>query len=180
MTPVDDRIAIIGMSCRFPGAPTLTSFWELLCAGGDGITDVPPERFDVDAHYDPDPRRRGTMVSRRGGFLPGIEDFDAAYFGISPHEARRLDPQHRLMLESLHDAVDDAGLRAEDLAGSDAAVYTGVSLMSEYWPMLVQADMIDMHSVLGSGRYGRVMLSASKTFQRRSDGYRFRSYTAMS
>jgi acyl transferase domain-containing protein len=154
VTSVDHRVAIIGMSCRFPGAPTLAQFWELLCAGGDAITDVPPERFDVDAYYDPDPRRRGTMISRRGGFLPGIEDFDAAYFGISPHEARRMDPQHRLMLESVYDAVDDAGLRAEVLAGSDTAVYTGVSLMSEYWPMLVQADMIDLHSVLGAGMYG--------------------------
>jgi acyl transferase domain-containing protein len=153
-TPGDGHVAIIGMSCRFPGAPTLREFWELLCAGKDAITDVPPERFDVDAHYDPDPRRRDSMVSRRGGFLPGVEDFDAAYFGISPHEARRMDPQHRLMLESTHDAVDDAGLRAEDLAGSDAAVFTCVSLMSEYWPMLVQANMVDMHSVLGSGMYG--------------------------
>ncbi|MEV5721402.1 beta-ketoacyl synthase N-terminal-like domain-containing protein [Amycolatopsis mediterranei] len=122
LTSVDHRVAIIGMSCRFPGAPTLAQFWELLRAGGDAITDVPPERFD------------------------------AAYFGISPHEARRMDPQHRLMLESVHDAVDDAGLRADDLAGNDTAVYTGVRLMSEYWPMLVQADMIDLHSVLGARR----------------------------
>jgi len=154
MTPDHGRIAIIGMSCRFPGAPSLAGFWELLCAGGDAITDIPPERFNVDVHYNPDPRHRGTMVSRRGGFLDGVRDFDAAYFGISPHEARRLDPQHRLMLEAAHDAVDDAGLRAEDLAGSDTAVYTGVSLTSEYWPMLVRADMVDMHSVLGSGMYG--------------------------
>jgi len=88
-----DPIAVIGMGCRFPGgADDPERFWELLRGGGDGITDVPADRWDVDAHYDPDPQAPGKMYTRRIGAVGDVAGFDAAFFGIAPVEAQGMDP----------------------------------------------------------------------------------------
>jgi acyl transferase domain-containing protein len=148
------QIAIVGMSCRFPGASSVAEYWDVLAGGRDTITEVPIERYDAAALHSSDPRSKGTVTSTRGGFVNGVEDFDAAFFGIAPREAVRIDPQQRMLLESAYEAVEDAGLRLEDIAGTGAGVYTGACLMSEYWDLLREAGMVDLHSIMGAGMYG--------------------------
>jgi acyl transferase domain-containing protein len=148
------QIAIVGMSCRFPGASSVAEYWDVLASGRDTITEVPIERYDAAALHSDDPRSKGTVNSTRGGFVDGVEEFDAAFFGIAPREAVRIDPQQRMLLESAYEAVEDAGLRLEDIAGTGAGVYTGACLMSEYWDLLREAGMVDLHSIMGAGMYG--------------------------
>jgi amino acid adenylation domain-containing protein len=114
-----EPIAVIGLGCRFPGgADNPEAFWRLLRNGVDAIRVVPSDRWDVDAIYDPEPGTPGRMSTRHGGFIDQIDRFDAAFFDISPREATYMDPQQRLLLEVTWEAVDDAGLAAERLAGS--------------------------------------------------------------
>src|SRR5712691_9020670 len=106
-----EPIAIVGMGCRFPGgADSPAGFWELLRAGMDAVREVPPDRWDIDAYYDPDPTVVGKMATRWGGFLDQVDQFDPEFFGISPREAARMDPQHRLLLEVAWEAIECAAL----------------------------------------------------------------------
>jgi 3-oxoacyl-(acyl-carrier-protein) synthase/SAM-dependent methyltransferase len=120
-------VAIIGMSCRFPGADDPASLWRLLAEGGDAIADIPSDRWNADDWYDPDPDAPGRMSARQGGFLKEVADFDAAFFGISDREAVSIDPQHRILLEVAWEAVEDAGLTADALFGSPGGVFVGIS-----------------------------------------------------
>ena len=122
-----DPIAIIGIGCRFPGAKNTESFWQLLRNGVDAITEVPADRWNVDAFYDPTPGTRGKMITRWGGFLEQVDHFDAQFFGISPREAMRMDPQQRLLLEVAWEALEDAGQVVERLAGTRTGVFIGIS-----------------------------------------------------
>lgn len=121
-----EPIAIVGMGCRFPGANSPERFWLLLRNGVDAVAPVPANRWNKDAFYDPDPEAPGKMYLREGGFLEDVEGFDAAFFGISPREALRLDPQQRLMLEVCWEALEDAGIGPDSLAGSATGVFAGV------------------------------------------------------
>lgn len=121
-----EPVAIIGMMCRFPGARDPESFWQLLREGRDAISEVPPERWDVDAFYDLDPDANGKMYTRHGGFLSDVAQFDPAVFGISPQEARMLDPQQRLLLEVSWEALERAGQVPGRLAGSQTGVFVGI------------------------------------------------------
>jgi acyl transferase domain-containing protein/acyl carrier protein len=121
-----DPIAIVGMACRFPGAADLASFWHLLRHGVDAITEVPSDRWDVEALYAPAPGTPGKMCSKWGGFVAGIDQFDAAFFGISAREAARIDPQQRMFLEVAWEALEDAGQSPAALAGSRTGVFAGV------------------------------------------------------
>jgi acyl transferase domain-containing protein len=94
-----EPIAIVGMSCRFPGAGNPAEFWQLLRDGRDAVTEVPRERWNVDRFYDPDPDAPGKMSTRYGAFITGVDRFDPHFFGISPREAVSMDPQQRLLLE---------------------------------------------------------------------------------
>ncbi|MBV8317834.1 MAG: AMP-binding protein, partial [Planctomycetaceae bacterium] len=123
----DDRIAIIGIGCRFPGADGPEAFWRLLRDGLEAVGEVPADRWDVDAYYDPDPRAPGKLNTRRGGFLDQVDQFDADFFGLSPREAARMDPQQRLLLEVAWEALEDAGQVPERLAGSRTGVFIGIS-----------------------------------------------------
>jgi len=120
-------VAIIGMSCRLPGAKDLLEFWSLLRSGGDAVGEVPAERWDMDYYYHPDPAQPGRAYVRAGGFLPDIDRFDATFFGISPREARQMDPQQRILLELTWEALENADLVPSLLAGSDTAVFIGTS-----------------------------------------------------
>jgi acyl transferase domain-containing protein/acyl carrier protein len=123
-----EPIAIVGMSCRFPGGGnTPDQFWEILKNGIDATSDVPADRWDKAAYYDPDPQAPGKMYTTRAGFLDiPIDHFDAAFFRISPKEAHGLDPQQRLLLEVSWEAIEDAGIDASSLAGTPTGVFIGI------------------------------------------------------
>ena len=111
-----EPIAIIGMSLRFPGgANDAETFWALLHNGIDAITEVPPERWNIDSYYDPDPEAPGKVYTRYGGFLDGVDTFDANFFGIAPREAVSMDPQHRLLLEVTWEALESSALAPQKL-----------------------------------------------------------------
>src|SRR5881394_1718801 len=123
-----DRIAIIGIGCRFPGGVNdAESFWRLLVECRDAVTDVPADRWNVERYYDPEPGIVGKSVAKRGGFVDGIDQFDPQFFGISPREAPYVDPQHRLLLETSWEAIEDAGVVLDFEKGSDVAVFVGIS-----------------------------------------------------
>jgi acyl transferase domain-containing protein/acyl-CoA synthetase (AMP-forming)/AMP-acid ligase II/acyl carrier protein len=127
-TEVDtDRIAIIGLGCRFPGANNPEAFWELLHQGMDAITEVPASRWDIDSVYDPNPNVSGKMNTRWGGFLEHVDQFDPKFFGISPREAESMDPQQRLLLEVSWEALEQAGQPPDQLTGSKTGVFIGIS-----------------------------------------------------
>ena len=121
-------LAIIGMGCRFPGdANTPEEFWDLICNKTDAIGPIPKDRWDSDALYAPEWRRQGKISVNRGGFIKNVDMFDAGFFGISPLEASRMDPQQRMLLEVSYEAVEDAGLSLNDLSESITAVFIGIS-----------------------------------------------------
>ncbi|MEN6368043.1 MAG: amino acid adenylation domain-containing protein [Thermoguttaceae bacterium] len=146
-----EPIAVVGMACRFPGqADNPEAYWRLLCAGVDAVGEVPPDRWDVDAFYDPDPAAPGKMCTRWGGFLKNIDRFDNHFFGISDREASRIDPQHRILLELTWEALEDAGLPPADLRGQKIGVFVGIA-QSEYGLMLSSdLDQTDAHVAAGT------------------------------
>ena len=121
------EIAIVGLAARFPGGPDPNTFWEMLRDGRDGVTEIPGDRWDADAFYDPDPETAGKMATRHAGFILDIAGFDAQFFGISPREAMYMDPQHRLMLETSWHALENAGLAPSSLTGTRGGVFMGLS-----------------------------------------------------
>ena len=131
-----EPIAIIGMGCRFPGAGNPDAYWRLLQDGVDAIREVPPERWDMDAWFDPDPEAPGKIYTRHGGFLSEIDRFDPQFFGISPREAIDLDPQQRLLLEVAWEAMENAGLAPDGLIDRAVGIFVGVS-QTEYGSMMV-------------------------------------------
>jgi acyl transferase domain-containing protein/acyl carrier protein len=151
--PPRDPVAVVGIGCALPGARGPAELWDLLVSDRDSIGDIPAERFDVDRWFDPVPGKPGRIATRRGGFLFGVDRFDAAFFGMSAEEALRLDPQHRLMLETVWEALEDAGLPAERLAGSRTGVYTS-SLAADYWDAVRGAGLYDMDAATGTGSWG--------------------------
>jgi acyl transferase domain-containing protein/NADPH:quinone reductase-like Zn-dependent oxidoreductase/NAD(P)-dependent dehydrogenase (short-subunit alcohol dehydrogenase family) len=122
-----------------------------MSGGGDAITEVPASRYDIDAYYDPRPGTPGRIVSRLGGFLDQIDEFDAAYFGVAPREAERMDPQHRLLLETTAEAFADAGLTRQRLSALRTGVYVG-GMSSAYGEMLAAAGLTDLYAATGAAR----------------------------
>ena len=127
-----DPIAVIGIGCRYPGnVNSPETFWNLLHDGVDAISEVPSDRWNIDAYYDPNRGTPGKLYTRYGGFIEGVGDFDPHFFGISPREARSMDPQQRLLLEVAWEALENAGYSPESLAESQTGVFVGVT-MSDY------------------------------------------------
>jgi acyl transferase domain-containing protein/NADPH:quinone reductase-like Zn-dependent oxidoreductase/short-subunit dehydrogenase len=126
--PHGGPIAIIGMGCRFPGgAHDPENFWKILSDGVDTVSEIPPDRWDVDAYFDAEPGADGKMYSRHGAFLSAINQFDPHFFGISPREAEKMDPQQRLLLEVVWEALESAGQTSEALHGSATGVYVALN-----------------------------------------------------
>ncbi|ODR08073.1 beta-ketoacyl synthase [Mycolicibacillus koreensis] len=148
--PRDEPVAIVGIGCRFPGADGPDAFWQLLTGGVDAVGRVPADRWDADAFYNPDPAVPGTAVTRDGGFLRGVDQFDAAFFGISPREADQMDPQQRLLLEVAWEALEDAGQVPEDLAGSRTGVFVGIATNDYGALRLGQPQLVDAYTGTGN------------------------------
>jgi polyketide synthase 5 len=126
-TPVTP-VAVIGMACRLPGGiDSPEQLWEALLRGDDLITEVPPDRWDADEYYDPEPGVPGRSMSKWGSFLDDVAGFDAEFFGISDSEAIAIDPQQRLLLETSWEAVEHAGLNPQAASGSLTGVFMGLT-----------------------------------------------------
>ena len=122
----NEPIAIVGMACRFPGdVDDCSSLERLLLDRRSAIRTVTPDRWDAAAFYHPDFHKPGAIHAQRAGLISAVDEFDAAFFAISPTEARRMDPQQRHVLESCFRALEDAGVPLERIAGRDVAVVIG-------------------------------------------------------
>ncbi|MBN8218507.1 MAG: SDR family NAD(P)-dependent oxidoreductase, partial [Spirochaetes bacterium] len=154
--PPSDRsrdLAIIGLSCRFPGAPDADAYWANLAAGVNSIIEVPKDRWDPARYYSPDVNAPEKTVSKWGGFLEGIDRFDNRFFGISGREARFMDPQQRLLLETATLAIEDAALAPDELRRRKTGVYVGVMAMDYYKTSF--AVPTDSYSAIGN--YGGIL-----------------------
>jgi phthiocerol/phenolphthiocerol synthesis type-I polyketide synthase C len=123
----DGSIAIVGASCRFPGADGLEAFWHLLVTGGDAVSTIDAGRWSTRFFYHPDRNQPGKSYTWSAGLIEDVDQFEPAFFGISPREAVQMDPQQRLLLELVWHAIEDAGIPARRLAGSGTGVYIGAS-----------------------------------------------------
>jgi acyl transferase domain-containing protein/aryl carrier-like protein len=152
-SPATEPIAIIGIGCRFPGgANSPDAFWKMLCDGVDAITEIPPDRWNIKLFFESEQGAPGKTYAKWGGFIDGIDRFDAGFFGISPREAASMDPQQRLLLEASYEAIEDAGLRLESLAQSNTGVYVGIST-TDYAQLQSTYDdqeSIETHTTTGS------------------------------
>ncbi|MCP3097312.1 type I polyketide synthase [Myxococcus sp. K15C18031901] len=147
-----EPIAIVGTSCRVPGGVrTPEAFWRLLHDGVDAITEVPRERWDAEALFDPEPGKPGRTYARWGGFIEGVDLFDAAFFGVSPREASRMDPQQRLLLEVTWEALERAGHPPDQLMGSRSGVFLGI-IHSDYAQLQARqlGEALDIYHLTGT------------------------------
>ncbi len=146
-----EPIAIVGMACRFPGAPTPEQFWEMSINGKDRITTIPKDRWDPHEYYDPIPGKVGKIVTTQGGFIDNVRSFDAEFFGISPKEARSMDPQQRLLLELTWEALERSAIAPDSLYGKRTGVFLGLSNL-EYASLIRQTgDISCIDSHFGTG-----------------------------
>ncbi|HIK08368.1 MAG TPA: SDR family NAD(P)-dependent oxidoreductase [Trichormus sp. M33_DOE_039] len=146
-----EPIAIVGMGCRFPGgADTPEKLWQLLRSGQDAITEIPGDRWNINAFYDKQPATPGKMSTRYGGFIGHLQEFDADFFGIAPREAMSLDPQQRLLLEVCWEALENASILPEQLVGSQTGVFIGIS-SNDYSTHLLHRPITDIDAYLATG-----------------------------
>ncbi|MEU6231860.1 SDR family NAD(P)-dependent oxidoreductase [Kitasatospora sp. NPDC047058] len=154
----DEPVAVIGISGRYPGARDLDEFWRNLTAGRDCVTEVPADRWDAEALYDPDPNAPGRSYGRWGGFLADVDSFDSLFFQISPKQARSMDPQERLFLETAWSALEDAGYPPSRIPaprfggeGHDVGVFVGV-MWDDYAVLAATASARGNHQVVLANR----------------------------
>jgi acyl transferase domain-containing protein len=138
-----EPIAIIGMGCRFPKSKDPKSFWQILQEGVDTIVEIPPDRWDVDKYYDPKPDTKGKTITRWGGFIDDAYQFDPSFFGLSLPEARRVDPQQRLVLEVAWEALENASVVPSQLAKTQTGVFIGISHSDHHRILYQDFSLID-------------------------------------
>ncbi|KAE8313318.1 hypothetical protein BDV41DRAFT_536878 [Aspergillus transmontanensis] len=161
---VDERVAIIGTGCRFPGGSNSPhELWELLVNPRDVARKVPPDRFNIAAFHHPQMGHHGTTAAWESYFLDeNIQRFDASFFNISPTEAAAMDPQQRLLLETVYESLDRAGLRLEELQGTQTGVFCG--LMRHDYHRLLTADMETNPPYALAGTAGSVLANRVSYF----------------
>ncbi|NRN67018.1 Malonyl CoA-acyl carrier protein transacylase [Kibdelosporangium sp. 4NS15] len=130
----------------------MDAYWDLLNAGRDAVTTMSPERQAVELSKSDSDAMHVIPPDAQGGYLDWIDKFDAPFFEMSPYEAVRLDPQQRVLLETVWEAVEDAGLTTDQLSASRTGAYTSC-FASQYWNMLSTAGVHDIHALLGASRY---------------------------
>ena len=145
-----EPIAVVGLSCRYPSSPNPEGYWRLLINGEDAVTEVPDDRWDKSAYYDPNPSAPGKMHAPFGGFIDHMDLFDAAFFGISGREAETMDPQQRLVLEVAWESLENAGIAAERLRGSATGIFLGITT-ADYARLAVNsgAASLDVYTATG-------------------------------
>ncbi|NES40468.1 type I polyketide synthase [Moorena sp. SIO2C4] len=147
-----EPIAIIGIGCRFPGnANTPESFWQLLANGEDGVREIPPERWNPDYFYHPDPDTPGKMYIRHASLVDQVDQFEPEFFGISPREAHSLDPQQRFLLEVTWEALERAGINPQQLENTHTGVFLGMG-QNDYADLgFNQLENISPYDATGNG-----------------------------
>ncbi len=147
--PAPTPVAIIGASARLPGADSLDAFWEVLRRNEDVVTEVSPERWDRNAFYDEDQNARGKTYSTKGGFLAGIDEFDAPFFGIESGDARKMDPQQRLALQEAWRTFEDAGYAPDRLRGRKVGVFVGARTGDYHDSILDRPEDLEPQALMG-------------------------------
>ncbi|MDJ0841257.1 MAG: polyketide synthase, partial [Acidobacteriota bacterium] len=147
-----EPIAVVGMGCRFPGGiADPDAFWQALRKGRDTVSEIPVDRWDVDRYHREEKGVPGTIYTRKGGFLDNIDCFDPSFFNISPKEAASMDPQQRMVLEVAWEALENAGIDAANLVGSQTGVFLG-QVMNDYGDLtLKQSDATGLDAYSGTG-----------------------------
>ncbi|WP_460732712.1 SDR family NAD(P)-dependent oxidoreductase [Lysobacter tyrosinilyticus] len=154
----DEKIAIVGMSGRYPGADDLDQLWRNLAEGRNSIREIPPERWDVDAYYDPTPGKPGKVYCKWLGMLDGAEHFDPMFFQISPAEAEVMDPQHRLFMQESYRAFQDAGYSSAALSDRKCGVYMGI-MSSDYSFLLAKGNPQNIETTSNSFAIGAARIA---------------------
>ncbi|WP_408993638.1 SDR family NAD(P)-dependent oxidoreductase [Streptomyces europaeiscabiei] len=151
----EEPIAVVSMACRLPGGiGTPEDYWQLLVSGSDAVGSFPSRWSGLDL-YDPDPEADGKCYAREGGFLDDIEGFDAEFFGITPREAQSMDPQQRIVLETVWEALERAGVRPDSLSESRTGVYLGT--MGSDYGNLYNHDLGGLDGYLSTGNASSVL-----------------------
>ncbi|XP_066483699.1 mycolipanoate synthase-like [Tiliqua scincoides] len=145
----EDEVAIVGIACHFPGGEGIDNFWQVLVEGRNCTVEIPPERFDTQKWYDPDPNKPGKIFTTRAALLDGFNTFDNRLFGIHDMEAARMDPQQKLLLECTYRALEDAGIPTEDISGTKIGVFIG--LMNRDYEIVSSGAVTQINHYDGTG-----------------------------
>lgn len=153
-TSVPEPIALIGSGCRFPGeASSPSKLWDLISNPRDLLSEIPKDRFDPKGFYHPNGERHGaTNVAHSYLLSEDVRHFDTSFFSINPREAESMDPQHRILLETVYESLESAGLQMKDMQGSETGVYVGLMTNDYHDLQLRDMETIPMYTGTGTTR----------------------------